>query len=74
MRARAPDCVVRRRSYSSVEEGASSISFVAAASATVDRRAVLGSSVRDVGKWPAWKLDLCRSRAPERDFGSNERC
>lgn len=24
----------------------------------------------DVGKWPVWKVDLCRRRDPASDFGS----
>ena len=31
---------------------------------------VAGRSVMETGKWPVWKVLLCRRRWPERDLGS----
>ena len=42
----------------------------AAADSVVGAGVVAGRSVMDTGKWPVWKVLLCRRRWPERDLGS----
>jgi hypothetical protein len=73
--ARVPVWVLRRTWLRPPVGGDSSSLSITIASpllfiALIAEERVEGSSVMLIGKWPMWKVDLCRRRWPEREFGS----
>ena len=75
MSARLPVCVVTKIWYGGESEIMVSVSIssaIAAAALSSEDVGVRGMMVRDEMKCPWWKMLRCKSRWPERDFGSSK--